>query len=207
MALFHIPLFLNRKIYFYKLMGCGKNGTFDIHPDFNQWAIMVFFNQEETSKAVEISEPGKILGKFIPFWWQLFTTKINWFLLEAYAGHGSWDGKTFIDNRKETVEPVGRIGVLTRASIRLSRLKEFWKAVPKVAQNMDKNKGFVYSVGIGEIPFIKQATFSIWESAEEMKAFAYKKRDHQKVIQKTRKEQWYTEEMFLRFRILRQNNL
>jgi hypothetical protein len=76
--------------------------------------------------------------------------------------------------------------------------------VPKVAQNMNQQKGFVYSVGIGEIPFIKQATFSIWESSEEMKTFAYKKRDHQEVIQKTRKEQWYTEEMFLRFKVLKQ---
>jgi hypothetical protein len=185
-------------------MGCGKNGTFDIHPDFNQWAIMVFFDQKETSSAEELIEPGKIFGKFIPFWWKLFTTSINWFLLEAYAGHGSWDGKTFIENRKEIEEPIGRIGVLTRASIRLSKLKVFWKAVPNVAQNMDQNKGFVYSVGIGEIPFIKQATFSIWESAEEMKAFAYKKRDHQEVIQKTRKEKWYTEEMFLRFKVLNQ---
>lgn len=185
-------------------MGCGKNGTFDIHPDFNQWAIMVFFNQEETQKDEEFRGPEKILGKFIPFWWRFFNTSINWFLLEAYAGHGSWDGKTFIDNRKEIEEPVGRIGVLTRATIRLSRLKNFWKAVPTVAQNLHQHKGFVYSVGIGEIPFIKQATFSIWESSEDMKAFAYKKRDHQEVIQKTRKEQWYTEEMFLRFRVLSQ---
>jgi len=185
-------------------MGCGKNGTFDIHPDFNQWAVMIFFKSEGSQINNEINEPQEILGPFISLWWKFFTTSINWFLLEAYAGHGCWDGKTFIDNRKEIEEPDGRIGVLTRATIRLSRLKDFWQAVPKVAQNMNQQKGFVYSVGIGEIPFIKQATFSIWESSEEMKAFAYKKRDHQEVIQKTRKEQWYTEEMFLRFKVLKQ---
>jgi hypothetical protein len=187
-------------------MGCGKNGTFDIHPDFNQWAIMVFFKTDVVGTDDQIKEPTQILGKFIPFWWNLFTTNMRWFLLEAYAGHGSWDGKVFIDNRKEVEEPIGKIGVLTRATIRLSRLKEFWEAVPKVAQDMDKNKGFLYSVGIGEIPFIKQATFSMWESSEDMKSFAYKKKDHQEVIQKTRKNQWYTEEMFLRFKILVQKN-
>jgi len=47
MAFFHLPLFLNRKLKFYKLMGSGRNGTFDIRPDFNQWAIMVFFDADQ----------------------------------------------------------------------------------------------------------------------------------------------------------------
>ena len=46
MALFHLPLMLNRKISFYKLLGCGKNGTFDIHPDWRQWAILTVSNEE-----------------------------------------------------------------------------------------------------------------------------------------------------------------
>jgi uncharacterized protein YlxW (UPF0749 family) len=29
-------------------MGSGKNGTFDIMPDFNQWAIMVFYEKIHT---------------------------------------------------------------------------------------------------------------------------------------------------------------
>jgi len=70
---------------------------------------------------------------------------------------------------------------------------------------LEANKGFVYSVGIGEIPFIKQATFSVWESIEDMKTFAYKKMAHQDVIRRTRKESWYSEEMFLRFKIIREN--
>ena len=99
----------------------------------------------------------------------------------------------------------GRIGVLTRASIRLNRLAAFWKAVPSTSKDMDKNDGFVYSIGIGEIPFIKQATFSIWESEAQMKTYAYKMSAHQEVIKRTRAERWYSEEMFLRFKILKTN--
>ena len=72
-------------------MGCGKNGTFDIHPDFNQWAIMVFF-PSENSERDELN-PDSIVGAFIRYWWRFFNINPSWFLLEPYAGHGTWDGK------------------------------------------------------------------------------------------------------------------
>ena len=71
-----------------------------------------------------------------------------------------------------------------------------------VASQMNSAPGFITSVGIGEVPWIKQATFSIWESKEQMKQFAYKMQEHAEVIRKTRKENWYSEDMFVRFKIL-----
>jgi hypothetical protein len=62
--------------------------------------------------------------------------------------------------------------------------------------------GFITSVGIGEIPWLKQATFSVWESKDHMKQFAYSKREHSEVIKKTRRNNWYSEDMFVRFSIL-----
>ncbi len=37
MAVHRIPLYLNRKCSFWKLMGSGKNGTFDKQADLQQW--------------------------------------------------------------------------------------------------------------------------------------------------------------------------
>jgi hypothetical protein len=54
------------------------------------------------------------------------------------------------------------------------------------------------------MPFFKQATFSIWEDAEKMKKFAYNMQQHRDVIVKTRSRDWYSEEMFTRFRPLAQ---
>jgi hypothetical protein len=62
--------------------------------------------------------------------------------------------------------------------------------------------GLITSLGIGEVPWIKQATFSIWENREQMKQFAYQMQQHAEVIGKTRRENWYSEDMFVRFRIL-----
>lgn len=201
MALFHFPLWLNGKISFYKLMGCGKNGTFDIRPDLQQWAIMVFYKQSGPTPSIEIWT-NQLLGSFVSLWWRLFRVQNRYFHLEPTAGHGTWDGKNFVQGSANQEAHAGKIGVLTRATIRISRLVSFWKAVPAAADKFEENPGFIYSVGIGEIPFIKQATFSIWENEEQMKAFAYKRTSHKDVIRRTREERWYTEEMFLRFKIL-----
>ena len=44
MALFHLPLWLNKNITFYKLMGSGKDGSFSKQPDWRQWAILFTTN-------------------------------------------------------------------------------------------------------------------------------------------------------------------
>ena len=199
MAVFHLPFWFNKRVSFYKLMGCGKNGTFDIRPDFNQWAVMVFYPAEIAASDNLVNQ---LCGSFIRGWWNIFRVTNKVIHLEPIAGHGTWDGRTFISPENAIEGWNGRIGVLTRATIRLSKLVAFWKAVPTTADKLEANPGFLYSVGIGEIPFIKQATFSIWESEEQMKNFAYKKTAHREVIRRTKEEGWYSEEMFLRFRVL-----
>lgn len=166
---------------------------------------MVFFEADQFPEKDIRLLSNMLAGKFIMGWWAFFKVNTRVFLLEPYAGHGTWDGQLFVDPKEKNPDPEGKIAVLTRATIRLSRLKQFWNAVPATAENLGANKGFIYSVGIGEIPFVKQATFSTWESIEDMKAFAYKKIAHQDVIRRTRKEDWYSEEMFLRFRIILDN--
>jgi heme-degrading monooxygenase HmoA len=90
--------------------------------------------------------------------------------------------------------------VLTRANIRINKLQAFWSNVDEVAKLMTTAKGFVTSFGIGEAPLYRQATFSVWESLEDVKAFAYRSREHGEVIKKTRTENWYSEELFARFK-------
>ena len=95
------------------------------------------------------------------------------------------------------------IAVLTRATIRINKLNRFWQHVDSVATQMNTAEGFIISLGIGEVPWIKQATFSIWDSKAHMKQFAYQRKEHAEVIRKTREENWYSEELFVRFKILR----
>ena len=208
MAFFRVAMWFNRKVVFFKLMGCGKNGTFDIRPDLQQWAIMVFWKTESQSADVRSPEDltENLLGTFVSGWLKIFKAANRVFLLEPVAGRGTWDGRSFAG--PVPADPIkGPVAILTRATIRLSRLKAFWSAVPGTAEGLESNPGFLYSVGIGEVPFIKQATFSIWRSAEDMEAFAYHKQAHREVIRRTHQEGWYAEEMFLRFRVLQETSI
>ncbi len=172
-------------------MGSGKNGTFDIHPDLNQWAILFIANDSSTKAP-----------QFIYKYWRFFHCDIKEFLLQPIEGHGLWNGKKVFGELSTQTAHDGSIAVLTRATIKLNRLKNFWNNVEDVSTKMPFAKGLIISYGIGEMPLIKQATFSVWENKETMKNFAYNLKEHTAVIRKTRNENWYKEELFVRFRIL-----
>ncbi|MBC7720385.1 MAG: spheroidene monooxygenase, partial [Pedobacter sp.] len=174
MAIFHFPLFLNKKISFYKLMGCGKNGTFDKTPDWRQWATLTVDSAaltEDSWATAFNSHPTTVT--FLKKWFKFFHAEVLTIVLQPIEGHGTWDGKTVFGNLPKQTDYEGLIAVLTRATIRLNKLKNFWENVDAVASQMIGAKGFVTSFGIGEVPFIKQATFSIWDSKADMKNFAY----------------------------------
>ncbi len=197
MVIFRILLFLNKHgISFYKLMGTGKNGTFDIRPDLNQWAYLwVWESESDYQKFLKNSLISKYLNKFADGFFNIY--------LSPKQSHGFWDGKQPFENN--TNSPFGEeepIVVLTRATIKLSKANDFWKNVPEIAQNFSKNEGFIYSIGVGEFPLLKQATLSIWKNESSMKAFAYHKNQHAEVIKKTRQNKWYSEELFARFSLV-----
>lgn len=197
MALHRIPLFFTKNCTFWKLVGCGKNGTFDINPDFQQWGLLaVWDNQHAFEKFHKQS--------FIAKWWKLFCYDQSYILLEPTSAHGKWSGKEPFGKPK-IKQPTGKVAVLTRATVRPSRLKNFWRNVPPVANIMGKTTGFITSIGIGEAPFFMQATFSVWDSVEDVVKFAYKDEEHAKVVKLTRDEDWYSEELFARFSIIEVN--
>lgn len=200
MALHRLPFWLNKKISFYKLMGCGKNGTFDKNPDWQQWGILAVqpgvFEDKNFDSTTVIK---KLYGSFINRWFSFFKCETWTIFLKPMEGHGKWDGKEPFGILPKQTTYNDIVATLTRATIRINKLKNFWQNVGSVANEMAAAKGFVTSLGIGEVPYIKQATFSIWESKEAMKTFAYQLHQHKAIIQKTRKENWYSEDMFVRF--------
>jgi len=177
---------------FFKLMGSGKDG-FSIKPNWGTYSLLAIWKNRN---AAENYFQSPLFAKQ-----KAQCTAHTTHYLRAYQAHGLWDGKQpFTLNGNE--DPKKPIGVLTRATIKTKHLVNFWKDVPQVSQSIMQKEGRRFSIGIGELPLVMQATFSIWDSAEQMMDFAYKSKYHREVVAKTRKLGWYKEEMFARFEIL-----
>lgn len=208
MALFRLPLFFNPNLTFWRLMGCGKSGTFDKTPDLQQWAILVVWDISNPTMTSQYGMSDNAfnlkmgLGGFIARWIHFFCKSYHGYVLDPMESHGKWNGKKVFGELPSSGPYEGEIAVMTRATIRLSKLGRFWSHVDAAAEEMAQARGFVKSYGVGEWPWIKQATFSIWESKEAMRNFAYKSKHHKEIIKKTHQEKWYSEDMFTRFSIV-----
>jgi len=191
MALHRLFMWLQAGCTFWKLLGSGHNGTFDLQPDWQQWGLLAVWNDREDFDRF-------YTNSFVAWWWKLLGRETWTILCQPLQSHGKWDGREPF-GRPDITSYTGPVAVLTRATIRFSKLKNFWSNVDDVAGLMVNAKGFITSFGIGEAPVYRQATFSIWESLDDVKAFAYQSREHAEVIKKTRAEKWYSEELFARF--------
>jgi len=192
MAVHRLPLAMRKECRFWKLLGSGRNGTFDLQPDWQQWGLLAVWDDREA-----FDEFYK--DSFVTKWWKMLAKERWTILCEPLQSHGKWDGQQPF-GQPDIKDYTGPVAVLTRATIRLSKLKGFWSNVDSVANIIAKAPGFITSIGIGEAPVYRQATFSIWKSIDDVKAFAYVSREHAEVIKKTRNENWYSEELFARFR-------
>lgn len=194
MAIHRLPMWLQQGCTFWKLLGSGRNGTFDLQPDWQQWGLLAVWESREDYETFR-------QRSFVSKWWKALGREEWTVLCQPMASHGKWDGQEPFGQPALKIAD-GPMAVLTRATIKMNRLKNFWSHVDEVAALMVHAPGYITSIGIGEAPVYRQATFSVWESMEHMKAFAYGSKEHTEVIKKTRSEGWYSEELFARFAII-----
>lgn len=182
-------------LQFWKLLGTGKGLGFSKTPDFSRYGFLGVWDSQDA--ANEFLTNSAFINQYQKHSWQTDT-----FYLAPVKAKGLWSGVNPFSPVFESHPDDEHIAVLTRASIRWRKLLRFWQHVPQTSQELENAKGLKYSIGLGEAPFKHQATFSIWESQKAMEHFAYQSRHHQSVIQKTRSEDWYSEDLFSRFLIL-----
>src|ERR1700761_5500448 len=129
MAMHRLPLMFTKGCSFWKLLGCGHNGTFDLQPDWQQWGLLAVCDERK-----DFDDFYK--ASFVSRWWKTLTYESWTVLCEPLESHGYWDGKQPFGDPKIT-DYEGPVAILTRATIRMSRLKNFWNHVDEVAEIMN----------------------------------------------------------------------
>jgi heme-degrading monooxygenase HmoA len=178
---------------FIKLLGTGSKDGFSIIPDFSSYVIITSWkNDDFRKKFIDENELFNEITKK--------SSKRIEIKIDPYNYIGSWNGIIPFKNKSSYKE--GKIFVLTRARVKLNKLINFFISTSSAAKSINSKEGAEYYKGIGELPIIEQATISIWESEQSMKDYAYSDKRHLKIINKARKNKWYSEELFVRSNII-----
>lgn len=181
---------------FYKFLGTGGGQGFSLRPDFSTYAFLGVWK--------DLSFYQNCLQKHPIFkTYQEKATSQRDLILNAVKSHGKWSGQNPFKT-KPGLEAKGnqKAVVITRATLHWNRLFSFWKAVPAASKAIETAQGVQYYKGIGEWPFIQQATISIWDDFEAVNTFAYKDRAHADIVKKTKQMNWYKEDLFSRFHLI-----
>jgi hypothetical protein len=179
---------------FSKHFGSGAGSGFSIIPDFGTYAFIGAWS--DPAFAEQFFSSHQDWNAFL----DLSSDQWGWDGVPI-KGHGTWHGREPFYYSPPPNDWNGKVAVITRASIRKSRAHLFWWNVPASSRNIDTHEGLIYSKGIGETPLLEQATVSLWRAEADLNRFAYKSREHAPVVKKTRKYNWYSEEMFVRMAV------
>ncbi len=181
-------------IGFSKLFGTGTRESFHPLPNFSVYCILATWPSEAHAKQ-QIAEHA-VFQRYRAH------SAENWTVyLSPVHSWGRWDGIEPFESGVSDQAPQP-IGVLTRATVKLGHLHQFWKSVPDISDDTTKQDSLVFKMGMGEVPWVQQVTFSVWEDLETMRHFAYKSRFHRDAVKNARTLKWFKEELFARFTIL-----
>jgi heme-degrading monooxygenase HmoA len=180
-------------LIFYKLMGSGRDIGFSLFPDWGVYAFLgVWENEQAANNFFEHSSIFKRYKEMSSEQWTVYMKPIQ--TKGLWSGGNPFTPSSDLDNKNPL------IAVITRATIKTNKLFKFWRFVPISQMPIQRGcEGLIYTKGVGEVPVVQMATFSIWENLDSLKNYAYNSVEHREAIKKTQKLDWYKEEMFTRF--------
>ena len=184
-------------LQFFKFLGTGGKEGFSLKPDFSTYAFLGVWDDLSTYKRCIKNHPV-----FIKY--QKNASTQRQLILKSIKSYGLWNGQNPFFNSTTNLEDYSnmKVVVITRATLHLNKLIPFWRSVPIANKAIKEAEGVIYYKGIGEWPFIQQATISIWKDSESVNDFAYRDKRHSNIIKKTKQKEWYKEDLFARFYLM-----
>ena len=179
-------------IGFWKLFGSGTDEGFTPVPNLAVWGMLATWPDPQTAAAR--LEHTRLFQRYRARASEHWTV-----MLQATSVRGAWSGRApFKLTGAGAQTPVA---ALTRATIRPRILGRFWRRVPDISAVIGADPNVMFKIGVGEVPWLHQVTFSIWPGPSEMAAFARRDGPHARAIQAVRDGQWFREELYARFSI------
>lgn len=197
MARARAPLARLPGLQFYRLFGSGSDDGFNPTPNLGVYAVLASF---ETPEAAAASADAPVFARY-----RAHASERLSLTMRPIRSFGRWGGVEPFAAPAQPTEPHDErapIAVLTRASVKLSRVAAFWSRVPGIRAALADGPRPEFQIGMGERPWVNQVTFSVWRDYADARAFAYGDGPHRAAIERVRAENWFSEELYARFRIL-----
>jgi spheroidene monooxygenase len=189
------PLSRISGLNFFKLCGSGTGEGFTPRPNTAVWAMLCAWDDEATARTALLQAP--VFRRFrrrATEHWTVF--------LHTTSARGKWSGKQPFQGKKRPEQGETPLAALTRATLKPSILHRFWGQVPDVSAMIGSDPNVMFKIGIGEVPWLHQVTFSIWPDTASMARFARENGPHADAIKSVRDGQWFREELYARFAIV-----
>lgn len=183
------PLSKTPGLGFFKLFGLAGGHGYSLKTKLDKYGLLGVWDSKEHA---EDFFNGELFQEY-----RERSVEVYSMIMQPTSSRGTWSG--FNKWKPVPERSVGNdlVCVLTRATLKPKYIFRFFLQIAKVVRDHKERKGLILTQGFSEMPFIEQATFSIWENEEMMKDFAYNSA-HYEVIKMTRKYDGFREEMYTR---------
>ena len=180
-----------------KVMGSGHGGGFSLRPSpTHQGLICTFSHLDFALKFLDSAAVQAYRNRARECWTGVLAVK---------SGRGHWDKQawqaTSAEALGDSAAPQGPLAVLTRASIVPSKAMAFWRYAPAAQADLKQSPGCLLAMGLGEVPLVRQCTFSLWKDTAAMLAYA-QQGAHQVASAAAYKHQFFSESLFVRMQVL-----
>jgi spheroidene monooxygenase len=177
---------------FWKLLGSGQGEGFTPVPNTAVYGVLCVWDDAEAARA-GLARP--VFRRFARRAAETCTLH-----LRPLSARGRWSGAAPFRPEADGATP-GPLAALTRGTVRTRDLMDFWRRVPDISRMIGDNRDVRLKIGLGEVPFLHQVTFSIWPDAEAMARFARVSGPHAAAIRAVRDGDWFAEELYARFAV------
>ncbi len=179
-------------IGFWKLMGSGTGEGFTPLPNTAVYAILATWPDLAHARA------GLTAPVFARY--HARAAEVLTLFLRPASARGAWAGRAPF--AASGLVPAGPVAALTRATLRRGALLRFWARVPDISRDIGADPSVAFKIGVGELPWFQQVTFSVWPDAASMARFARNGTHHARAIAAVRAGDWFREELYARFAII-----